>query len=89
MVLLDLADVASISLAPAQLVHAVLVETVGAGQLKGVIHMERLCADLAFLLNGSDDLLWAVAADQDFLVLGEDCAFWELAFLWTGNSVIG
>lgn len=71
------------------MVRAVFVEAVGAGQLEGVIHVERLVADLAFLLDGSDELLWAVTADQDFLVLGEDRAFWELAFFWTGNSVIG
>lgn len=89
MVLFDLADVASVSLAPAEMVRAVFVEAVGAGQLEGVVHVERLVADLAFLLDGSNELLWAVAADQDFLVLGEDCAFWELALFWTGNSVIG
>ena len=89
MVLLDLADVASVSLAQPQLVRAVLVEAVGAGQLQGVLHVEDFVAYLAFLLEGSDDLSWTVTADQHLFVLGEDRALWELAFLWTGSSVIG
>lgn len=89
MVLLDLADVASVSLAQPQLVRAVLVEAVGAGQLEGVLHVEGLVAELAFLLECPDGLLWAVTADQHLFLLGENCALWELVMLRTGKSVIG
>ena len=88
MVLLDLADVASVSLAPPHLVRALLVEAVSAGQLKGFVHVDDFGADLAFFLDGSNGFPWAVAADQHLFVLGEDGAFRELAFLWTGSSKV-